>query len=277
MTKGWDKLIVTVAPNGARRTKRDHPALPLTPDEIARTAAACREAGAAMLHLHVRDKDGRHSLDVEAYREAIAAVRRAVGDGLIIQATTEAAGRYGPAEQMAAMRALRPEATSLALREIVPDAQAERKAARFFAWLEKEQVVPQFILYSADELARYQDLRTRGVIPGARHFLLFVLGRYDTAEAAKPAELLPFLAALGDDGPWAVCAFGARENACALAAAALGGHLRVGFENNLYLCDRSPAPTNAALVEQAAVGAVLIGRELADADAARAMLSVATG
>ena len=273
MANDSDKLIVTVAPNGARRTKRDHPALPLTADEIARTAAACREGGAAMLHLHVRDRDGRHSLDVEAYREAIAAVRRAVGDGLIIQATSEAGGRYGLGEQMAAVRALRPEAVSLALREIVPDAQAEREAAKFFAWLEKERVVPQFILYTAGDVARYQHLRGRGVIPAAHRFLLFVLGRYDTAKAANPAELLPFLAALDGDAPWAVCAFGKRENACALAAAALGGHVRVGFENNLELCDGSRAPSNAALVKQVAQGAVLIGRELADADTARAILN----
>src|SRR5579863_3077605 len=66
------RVIVTVAPNGGRKTKADHPALPLTADELARTAAECLERGASMIHLHVRDKDGGHSLDPEAYRSVIA-------------------------------------------------------------------------------------------------------------------------------------------------------------------------------------------------------------
>ena len=94
-------LVITVAPNGARRGKADHPALPVTPAEIAREAARCHEAGAAMIHLHVRDSEQRHSLDVGAYREAVAAVREAVGDRLVIQVTSEAVGIFSPEEQMA--------------------------------------------------------------------------------------------------------------------------------------------------------------------------------
>ena len=90
-------VFLAVAPNGARKTKADHPALPITPAELAATAAACAEAGAAMIHLHVRDADQRHSLDVEAYRAAIAAVRSAVGEDLVIQATSEPwSARCGP-------------------------------------------------------------------------------------------------------------------------------------------------------------------------------------
>ena len=265
-------LIVAVAPNGANKTKDDHPALPITPDEIAATAAACRDAGAAMIHLHVRDRDGRHSLDADAYRAAIAAIRRDAGDDMIIQVTSESAGRYGPDEQMAMVRALRPEAVSLAPREIVPDAAREREAAAFLAWLASERIVPQFVLYSPAEIERYRELSDRGIIPGERHFLLFVLGRYTAGQTSEPRDLLPFLAALDDGSPWAVCAFGAREGACGLTAAALGGHVRVGFENNTRLSDGSVAPDNAALVAQARAGAALLGRELADAQTARDML-----
>src|SRR5690554_6718411 len=94
-------FAIAVAPNGARRTKADHPRLPMLPDELARDAAEARAAGAAMIHLHVRDAEGKHSLDLGLYREAIAAVRDAVGDRLVVQATTEAVGRYTPREQMA--------------------------------------------------------------------------------------------------------------------------------------------------------------------------------
>ncbi len=275
MSRDWPALIVAVAPNGARRTKADHPAIPLTAEEIGREAARCRDAGAAMIHLHVRDRDGRHLLDADAYRAAIAAIRRAAGEEIIIQVTTESAGRYAPEVQRAVMRALRPEALSLALREMVADAEAEREAADFFAWLAAERILPQYILYAPDEIARYRDLRARGVIPGERHFLLFVLGRYGAPDgaAAEPRALLPFLALQGDDpSPWAVCAFGPRESACAMAGAALGGHVRVGFENNLHLADGRLAPDNAALVAQVRDGAAVLGREIADAAAARDML-----
>src|SRR5688572_22904819 len=113
---------IAVAPNGGRRGKADHPALPIGPRELASTAAACLEAGAAMIHVHVRDRDGGHLLDADAYRETTNAIRDAVGERLVIQVTSESVGRYQPAEQMAVVRATRPEAVSLALRELVPDA-----------------------------------------------------------------------------------------------------------------------------------------------------------
>lgn len=272
-----EPLIIAVAPNGARKTKADHPALPMTADEIAATAAACREAGAAMIHLHVRDRDGGHLLDAEAYRAATAAIRRETGDDLIVQVTTEAVGRYRPAEQMAVVRALRPEAVSLAVREIVPDAATEPAASDFLAWLARERVMPQYILYSAEDVERFRDLHRRGVIPDDRPFALFVLGRYTSGQRSMPGDLLPFVTPLPDDMVWAICAFGPRENACALAAAALGGHARVGFENNMQLADGRTAPDNAALVAQVAAGAALLGRPVADAATARAVLSAGMG
>ena len=120
-----DPLIITVAPNGARRGKADHPAIPLTPTEIGIEAARCKEAGAAMIHLHVRNADGRHSLDPVLYRAAIAAVRTEAGSDLIVQVTTEAVGLYTPDQQIAAMQALQPEAFSVAVRELIPDTASE--------------------------------------------------------------------------------------------------------------------------------------------------------
>ena len=264
-------VILAVAPNGAYKTPRDHPRVPITLEALVADAVACREAGAALLHLHVRDGEGRHLLDAQAYRDATAAIRRAVGDALVVQITTEAAGRYERAAQMEVVRGVRPEAVSIALREVVPDASSESAARTFFDWLRRERVMPQFILYSPQDVARYRDLRARGVIPGGCDFLLFVLGRYAAGQVSDASDLLPFLAAHDGTTPWAVCAFGPRESACALTAAALGGHMRVGFENNLRLPDGSLAPDNAALVRNAAAGAALCGRELASANEIRAM------
>ncbi|CAJ0818230.1 3-keto-5-aminohexanoate cleavage enzyme [Ralstonia wenshanensis] len=247
-------IAIAVAPNGARKTHADHPALPITPDELAACARQCVDAGAAMLHLHVRRPDGTHSLEPEDYRPAIAAVQRAVGDALVIQITTEAVGIYTPEQQMASVRALQPEAISAALRELAPDAAHEVEAARFFGELAAARTAIQYILYSADDVVRYRDLRARGVLPDTPHWVLFVLGRYSAGQRSDPSDLLPFLQAWAEGGditanvPWAMCAFGPREAECALSAALLGGHARLGFENNMALPDGSTAPDNAALV-----------------------------
>lgn len=269
----WTPLIVTVAPNGARKTKADHPALPITAEELAVEALRCHNAGAAMIHLHVRDEAGGHSLSVEAYRAAIAAIRDRVGDDLLIQVTSEAAGVFGPVEQMEMVRRLKPDHVSLALREIVADATAEAEAAAFLQWLGAEGVTPQYILYSPEDVSRFLDLRRRNVVPGRSHSLLFVLGRYGRRQA-RPEDLLPFLEALGHtDDIWSVCAFGGMEHACVAAAIALGGHARVGFENNMILKDGAVAPNNAPLVAQVGQLAAALGRPLADARTAHALLT----
>lgn len=276
---GWTPLILTVAPNGARKTKADHPALPIEPAELAETAAACQAAGAAMIHLHVRDAEGRHSLDPGRYREASAAIRERLGASMIVQITTEQVGRYGRAEQMACVRAAEPEAVSLALRELAPDAAAEAEAAAFFAELDETGVLVQFILYDTADLERFLALSAAGAIPRRQRSLLFVLGRYSAGQRSEPLELLPFLAALpAESGAlWSLCAFGAKEAACALAAASLGGHVRVGFENNLLLADGTTAPDNAAQVAAVAAAARAIGRPLADAGQARRLMAFAGG
>lgn len=270
-----DPAIIMVAPNGARKTPADHPALPVTADAVGRTAAACADAGASILHLHVRDGAMQHSLDPELYREAIAAVRREAGPELLIQVTTEAVGRYGPDEQMASVRAVGPEAVSLAVRELCPDAGSETAFAAFCDWMRRENVVPQFILYDPAELERFNALRKRGVISIDRPFVLFVLGRYAANQQSDARDMIPFIqAAQGDDLIWAVCAFGSREAACASAALALDGHARVGFENNMLLANGRTAPDNVALVSQAVQAADLIGRPVASADAVRRLLGV---
>ena len=242
---------IMVAPNGARRTKTDHPALPMTPPELAATAAACLEAGADSIHLHARDGKGRHTLARHIYDSYLLAVRRAVGDRMTIQITTEAVGRYTAAEQMEAVRAIRPDAVSMALRELIPNEEATGPAAEFLNWLERSAIEPQYILYDVEDVARFQELRKRGVIPGEEPSLLFVLGRYLAAgEVVEPRSLLEFLAAHDGSGRWMVCAFGKEETACLVTAACLGGDIRVGFENSLWLGDGSLAASNEAKVAE---------------------------
>lgn len=261
---------VAVAPNGGRRTKADHPALPIGPAELARTAAECLEAGAAMIHAHVRDAQNRHLLDADAYRAVIAAIRTEVGARMVVQITSEALGIYSPQEQMAVVRAVRPQAVSLALREIAPDPADEAEFAAFLGWMKSEHIMPQFILYEPEEAVRFAALCQRGIVPYDDPAVLYVLGRYRPGQLSFPADLLPFLAAGQPIFPrFMVCAFGRHETAATLAAGLMGGGLRVGFENNLALPCGAKAPNNAALVGAVTVGlqaagiATMRGEELA--------------
>jgi uncharacterized protein (DUF849 family) len=262
-------LLITVAPNGAYKQPQDHPALPVTPDGLAQTAKACRDAGAAMLHLHIRDAQGRHSLDVAGYREALRVVRAAVGSDLILQVTSEAAKVYQAPQQLAMVQELVPEALSVGLREIDQPEVGEAGLARFFAWLLEHRVMTQVILYDEQDLRRWQALRQQGVVPDGRWFLLFVLGRYTAGQRSTPQDLLPFVQAHHTGEPWAMCAFGAGEHACAATAAALGGHVRVGFENNLLLRNGEVARDNAQLVQQVVDVAAALGRPVATPQQAR--------
>ncbi|GAB3629608.1 3-keto-5-aminohexanoate cleavage enzyme [Pandoraea terrae] len=280
-------FALAVAPNGARRTHADHAALPVTPAELGQAAKACLDAGAAMLHLHVRRPDATHSLEVGDYEAGIAAVKQAVGDQLVLQVTTEAVGIYTPGQQIATVHALRPEAISVALREVLPDAAHEAAAEAFFAWMWCERIVAQYILYDAADVAHYWRLRAKGAISPGRHWVLFVLGRYSAGQRSSPADLLPFLQAWrdgaagagvtpdpassigGDATPWAMCAFGPRESECALTAVLFGGHARVGFENNLYLPDGSLAADNAASLRAVAEAAAPLALRPMSANALR--------
>lgn len=264
--------MIMAAPNGARRTKADHPALPVSARELAECAAGLADLGVSVLHLHVRDREGRHTLDADAYRTAIRAISERTGDALIVQVTTEAVGRYSAREQMAVVRELRPEAVSLALRELCPDSTAEASAAGFFAWLAAERIWPQYILHSLDDLRRFDTMRRRGVFAEDHPSCLLVLGRYEhrQADPQHPDQDLDLLLPSVAPGvPWSVCCFGPREHEAARDALGKGGHVRLGFENNLRLADGSHAADNAALIAQFTATLEGSGRRPATADEVR--------
>jgi len=269
-------LIVTAAPNGARLTKRDHPNLPLTVAETAAEAARCRAAGAAVLHAHVRDENGAHVLDPGLYRELIEAVREMCGD-MLVQITSEAVGRFSPAEQAAAVFASRPEAASVALREMWSGEGSDEqgRARDFYARAKAEGIHIQHILYEAKDLARFADACARKIVPQGRRDALFVLGRYAASLEAEPGELDGFIGAdLSAVTGWTVCAFGRKGYDCLVRAIPLGGHVRVGLENNLHMRDGSIASDSAALVSEIADAAVAAGRGLASPQAAREILGI---
>jgi 3-keto-5-aminohexanoate cleavage enzyme len=272
------RVVLTVAPNGGRKTKVDCPLLPLSADELARTAAECLERGASMIHLHVRDAEGRHCLDPEVYRATIGRICQEVGDRLVLQITSESIGRYSPAEQRAAVLRTNPEAVSLALRELAPDGADEKDFGDFLGKLKQMRIWPQVILYTPAEADRLGAMLKQGLIPFDKLSVLYVLGRFALTRTALPRDVLPFLA---PDMPrfesWSVCAFGRREAGCVTAAALLGGHGRVGFENNLALPDGARAGSNAELVGAAAHALEAVGLQTQTAEGLREEIAAAMG
>ncbi|MFV1878468.1 3-keto-5-aminohexanoate cleavage protein [Nioella sp.] len=240
---------IMLAPNGARKTKADHPALPMTIAETVAAARAAHAEGAGALHAHVRDAEGGHSLDPGLYRELIAEMARVVPE-MPVQITTEAAGRYSPADQRAVVRGVLPEGVSVALSEMWPANAPDDEASRFYHWAAEAGIAVQHILYSPVEVVRLSELARRAAIPAPLQ-LLYVLGRYLPPQPATPEALTGFLtaaSALPERLDWAACAFGPQETDCLLAAIKAGGKARIGFENNLTFPDGTPAPDNAARV-----------------------------
>lgn len=246
-----------VAPNGARRTKADHPALPLTIPEIVTCASQCFEAGADGIHAHVRDPEGNHVLDAGLYRELIGELDSVV-PGMYVQITTEAVGKYAPADQRAVVKAVMPGAVSVALKEMLADGD-DAAARDFYHWTSGSGIAVQHILYSAEDVARFIRTVETGIIPRRTPQLLYVLGRYSDGQESQISDLDPFLAAaaeiprsFGLAPDWALCAFGRAETACLLAGASRGGKIRVGFENNFFNSDGSLASSNAVRVREIA-------------------------
>lgn len=266
--------IIMAAPNGARKTKSDHPNLAISIDETVAEAKRCFEQGATILHAHVRGKNHEHVLDAGLYRELLTEMRIGVPN-MLIQMTTEAVGRYTAQQQADCVYAVRPEMISMAVREMAPAGGDSVLAQSFYTWTQENNVHVQHIVFDADDLLRLFQLQSEGVISQERLCVLFVLGRFSEGRESRPDDIAPFLEiAQTRQLDWFVCAFGSQEHACALQALTLGGHARVGFENNLLLADGRPAKHSADLVSQLTAAAVKRGIQIADSEQTRSILGV---
>ena len=266
-------VVIMVAPNGARKTKQDHAALPVSITDTVSEAALCHAAGAAALHAHVRGAADEHLLDVGLYRELLQEMATRI-PGMLPQITSEAVGIYTPVQQVACIQALKPRMVSMALREISSDFTEPEYARDFFNWCSEHEVHVQHIVYSAEQLQHFFDYRERGVIPASHRCVLFVLGRYRVDFQSQPADLDPFLQHDLAGLDWFVCAFGHQEQRCALKAIDAGGHARIGFENNLYLPNGELAANTAALVTSLVDALTARKLQPASAEDARQLLGV---
>lgn len=240
---------IMVAPTGARRSKADHPALPLSIPEICAAAAACQRAGAGAIHAHIRDTQGQHSLDAGLYAELLSELAHTCPD-LPVQLTTESVDRYSPADQRVCLATLSPDGFSVALTEMLADGDIKAARASYHAAAEAGIAV-QHILYTPEDMAVLARHLALGTIPAAGLQLMLVLGRYTPGQQSTPDMLCPYLDALAllpCPADWAICAFGPGETVCLADALRRGGKVRVGFENSLWHADGSLARDNAERV-----------------------------
>ena len=242
---------IMVAPNGARKTTQDHPAVPVTDQELLDTAVACFDAGARALHAHIRTNEQVHLLDVERYETLIQSLGERLPE-LQVQVTSEAAGIYESNAQIDLLSRLKAPWVSVAIREILRSQEPQTLQPFFQQLLDKSRV--QFILYDADDFQTLTSLVEREIIRTESLEVLYVLGRYSTNQESTPDQLDPFLE-FRDRTPTHVkparemiCAFGRGQIPCLLRAASEGMDLRIGFENGVWLPDGEIAEGNAALV-----------------------------
>ena len=250
------KTGIMIAPNGARLISKDHKSLPLDKKSIANCARLCEKAGANAIHLHVRDKNEKHILDVNKYKQTINQIKKRCSDDFIIQTTTEAVGIYKPKEIISLIRELKPQATSISIKELLPNKDDKNElldAKKLYKFARDENIGVQHILYSKEDLKRFNKLLEQDVIAGDKHSILFVLGRYSKKLKCKTDEILPFLQILqklklNNKVKWMICAFGQEEIPALVGASLFGGNCRIGFENSRTTPSGSVAKNNESQV-----------------------------
>lgn len=270
-----DKLIITVAPVGAEVTRRDNPNLPLTAAEIAEEALRCRRQGAAILHLHVRDADGNPSQGKVFFRPAMEAIRKS--SDLIIQVSTGGAASMGPEERLQPLE-LRPEMATLTTGTVnFGDeifANPMPVVERFAGAMADYGVKPEIEVFEVGMIRNALSLVKKGLLKLPLHFD-FVMG-VPGGIPGDPRHLLHMVDSLPAGCTWTVAGIGAAELPLAVMAIILGGHVRVGFEDNIFYEKGVLATSNAQLVERVSRLAAELGRPVATPAEAREILGIAS-
>jgi 3-keto-5-aminohexanoate cleavage enzyme len=271
-----DPVIITVAPTGPLTTREQHPRVPLTPEEIGIAVAEAAEAGAAIAHVHARDGAGLPTADPAVYA-AIAREIRSRCD-IVVQAST-GVGLTVPWEERLAivesgevdvtMATLNPASMTFANGTFSnPPEFVERLAEA----MHERDLHPELEVYDFGHVALCLDLVQRGLIREPLQFS-FVMG-VRGGMPGDPALLPQLRAMLPEKAIWQAIGIGRAQLPLSLAALALGGNIRVGFEDNVYFERGQLAESNAQFVERAVALARVAGREVATPDQVRERLGV---
>lgn len=247
-------VIITVAITGSLPRKRDNPGVPVTPAEQVQSTWEAYQAGAALVHIHVRDPTEAPSSDPALFAEVQAGIR-ARCPGMIVQFSTGGRGR--DAAQRGSALPLQPDMASLATGSVNFPTSVYENPPQFVEELATRMrdlgIKPEVEVFDLAMLYNARDLLDRGLLKAPVH-CQFVLGLRNALPPRR--RVLEFLVAeLGEVLPgatWTAAGIGRHQVEVAGWALELGGHLRTGMEDNIRLDSRTLAPSNAALVEQAA-------------------------
>lgn len=246
------RIVITCACTGAETTKAQNPALPVSPEEIAEAAVAAREAGAAIIHLHVRDEEGRPTQDPAVFRKAIGLIRSRTD--IIVEITTGGAVGDTPAERLRPVVELEPEMASLdcgtvnfGTEFIENTLPTMREFARTFRL---KGVQPTLECFDLGHVYSSRILLKEGLLDMPLHYG-FVLG-VPGSVPFSPEVLGSFIHAMPPGADFTVMGIGRYSLPSQFAAIASGGWIRVGFEDNVFYAKGVLAESNAQLVARAA-------------------------
>ncbi len=267
-----DELVITVAPCGAETVRAHNPAVPYTPAEIAAEARRAFDAGARMVHVHARWDDGTPTQDAGRYRETVAAIRVAAPE-LIVQVSTGGAVGMSPAERLGSLEAA-PDMASLTCGSVNFGKGVFENPAPLMLEFARAQLAagvrPELEIFDLGHLDNAAWLIAKAPLDGPQHYDL-VLGVPGGA-AGTPRNVVALADRLPPGSTWSATGIGRSHLAVVTTAIACGGHVRLGFEDQVELAPGRLARSNAELVERVVRLAELAGRTVATPARARELL-----
>ena len=268
-----EKLIITACLTGAEVTREQQPNLPLTPEEIAEAAYQCFLAGASMVHIHARDEEGNPTQDYETYKQIKEKIEEKCN--IIFQPSTGGATWHTPQQRMQPIE-LKPEMATLSLGtcNFGDDVfmNTEENIKLFAKRMNELGVKPELECFEKGMVDTALRLAKKGLINSPMHFD-FVLG-VPGAIGAEIRDLLYMVESIPAGSTWTAAGVGRYQLPINMATILMGGHVRTGFEDNVYFKKGELATSNAQLVERIARLSKELGREVATPDEARVILGL---
>ena len=270
-----EKLIITAAICGAEVTKEHNPSVPYTVEEIGREAEAAYGAGASIIHLHVRNDDGTPTQAKERFRECIEEIKRRCPDVIIQPSTGGAVGmsneeRLQPVSLYPEMATLDCGTCNFGGDDIFVN--SENTIIEFGKRMLELDIKPEVEVFDKGMIDTALRLAKKGYIKEPMHFN-FVLG-VNGGISATVRDLSYMVGSIPSNATFTVSGIGKSQFHMAATSIAMGGHVRVGFEDNVYISKGVLASSNGELVEKAVRIAKELGREIATPQEARKILGM---
>lgn len=268
-----EKLIVTVAPTGSLPTNKTTPYVPILPEEIIKTGINCEKAGASIIHVHARNPiDESPSTEFKIFKEIYNGIK--ANTNLIIQIST--GGRAGASyEERSERLKLRPEMASLTTGSVNFPNSVYANSPKLIESLARNMlemnIKPEMEIFDVSMIQNALMLESNGLVESAMHFD-FVMG-LKGAIPASIENLVHLKNNLPHNATWSVAGIGRAQLSMNTHAILLGGHVRVGLEDNIFLA-KGKLARNEELVERIVRIAKELGRDIATADEARQILGL---